>query len=172
MNRVERAIEAMIFSSRWLAAPFLFGLIIGLAALLYKFMFKLAEFVTHVSSIPSSGTIVSILGLVDLSLTANLVLIVICSSYENFVRRIAATAHPDIPDGLIGVGFDRLKQKLLGSIVAITAVHTLEWYLEVDIHGDAVSIALIVGGLVAFAVTMLLISIAERVSRGGADADH
>src|SRR4030081_1066827 len=81
MQRVARVLEAIVFASRWLVAPFLLGLIVGLAALLYKFILKLADFVVQVRGAEPADVIVGILNLVDLALTANLIVIVICSSY-------------------------------------------------------------------------------------------
>jgi uncharacterized protein (TIGR00645 family) len=81
----------------------------------------------------------------DLTLIANLVLIVICSSYENFVRPIDYAKHPDWPQGLMRIGFSGLKQKLLGSIVAIAAVKVLEWFTDIDRHADNVKLAWVVG---------------------------
>jgi uncharacterized membrane protein YqhA len=85
MNRIAYFIEMIAFSSRWLVAPFLLGLIFGLAVLLYKFVIKLVDFVGQVPGAETSDAIVGILNLVDLTLVANLIVIVICSSYENFV---------------------------------------------------------------------------------------
>jgi uncharacterized protein (TIGR00645 family) len=172
MKRIERGIEAIVFNSRWLVAPFLFGLIVGLAGLLYKFVVKLTDFVSQVKAAPDSEVIVGILSLIDLSLTANLILIVICSSYENFVRPINATDHPNWPDGLIKIGFSGLKQKLLGSIVAITSVNVLEWFMHIDQQADTAKLAWVVGILIAFAVATLLLAIADRVSNSGAPKDH
>ena len=76
--------------------------------------------------------VTGVLNLVDLALTANLVLIVIFSSYENFIRRIDAADHPDWPEGLTQVDFGELKQKLLGSIVGIAAVDALAWYFDLE----------------------------------------
>ncbi len=101
MNRIARWIALIVFSSRWLVVPFLFGLIAGLAALIFKFAVKLVEFALQVQAADSTETIVGLLGLVDLTLTANLVVIVICSSYENFVAPIDYTEHPDWPPGLV-----------------------------------------------------------------------
>ncbi len=89
--------------------------------------------------------IVGVLKLVDLSLTANLLLIVICSSYENFVARIDPADHTHWPEGLIGIGFSGLKQKLLGSIVAIAAVNVLEWFLDIDRSVDNIKLGWVVG---------------------------
>ena len=102
--------------------------------------------------------------MVDLSLTANLLLIVICSSYENFVARIDSADHTHWPDGLIRIGFSGLKQKLLGSIVAIAAVNVLEWFMDIDRSVDNVKLGWVVGILLTFAVAMLVLAIADRLS--------
>jgi Uncharacterized protein family, UPF0114 len=114
MSRLANLIETIAYSSRWLVAPFLLGLIFGLAMLLFKFIVKLADFVIQVRGNETSEAIVGILNLVDLTLTANLIVIVICSSCENFVSPIDYTKHTNWPPGLIKIGFSGLKQKLLG----------------------------------------------------------
>ncbi len=170
MKRIERAIETVIVQSRWLAAPFLLGLVIGLAALLYTFAIKLVAFLTLVKTGTEDQAIVGVLKLVDLSLTANLLLIVISSSYENFVARIDPAEHADRPTGLIGIGFSGLKQKLLGSILAIAAVSVLEWFMDIDRSVDSAKLAWVVGILLAFAVAMLLLAIADRLGGGAQKA--
>jgi uncharacterized protein (TIGR00645 family) len=164
MNRFARGFEAVVFNSRWLIAPFLVGLILGLAALVYKFVLKLAEFVMQTPTTAPTDLIVGILQLVDLTLTANLIVIVICSSYENFIVRIAPQKHPDWPEGLVRIGFSDLKQKLLGSIVAIAAVNVLEWFMDIERHADNTKLAWVVAILIAFAVAMLVLAIADRMS--------
>jgi uncharacterized protein (TIGR00645 family) len=164
MTQIERAIETVIVQSRWLAAPFLLGLVIGLAALLYTFALKMIAFLSLVQTGTEDQAIVGVLKLVDLSLTANLLLIVISSSYENFVARIDPKAHENRPSGLIGIGFSGLKHKLLGSILAIAAVSVLEWFMDIDRSVDTVRLAWVVGILLAFAVAMLLLAAADRLS--------
>jgi uncharacterized protein (TIGR00645 family) len=100
MNRIGRAIEIAVFQSRWLVVPFLLGLILGLGALAYTFAFKLAAFVMQGRLASEEEVIVGVLKLVDLSLTANLLLIVICSSYQNFVARIDPADYTNWPEGL------------------------------------------------------------------------
>jgi uncharacterized protein (TIGR00645 family) len=163
MQRIAHVVETIAFSSRWLVAPFLLGLIVGLAMLLFKFVQKLVDFVVQVRGAETSDTIVGILNLVDLTLTANLIVIVICSSYENFVWHIDYSKHPDWPPGLVKIGFSGLKQKLFGSIVAIAAVNVLEWFTDIDRSADSVKLAWVVGILLAFAVAMLLLAIADRI---------
>jgi uncharacterized protein (TIGR00645 family) len=164
MNRIERAIEKIILNSRWLVAPFLLGLIVGLVALLYAFIVKLGDFVLHVRGTPEEEIIVGVLKLVDLSLTANLLLIVVCSGYENFVARIDPAKLVNWPEGLIGIGFSGLKQKLLGSIAAIAAVNVLEWFMDIDRSVDNIKLGWVVGILLAFAVAMLILALADRIS--------
>jgi uncharacterized protein (TIGR00645 family) len=164
MKRIGRALEQIVINSRWLIAPFLLGLIIGLVALLYAFVVKLGEFVLRVRSAPEDEIIVGVLKLVDFSLTANLLLIVICAGYQNFVARITPRERPDWPDGLLGIGFGGLKQKLLGSIAAIAAVNVLEWFMDIDRSVDNVKLGWVVGILLAFAVAMLILAVADRIS--------
>jgi uncharacterized protein (TIGR00645 family) len=172
MNRIQRGIEAIVFNSRWLVAPFLFGLVIGLAALLVKFVLKLVDFVANVQVTAPADVMVGILNLVDLTLTANLIVIVICSSYENLLAPIDNTTHPNWPAGLINIGFAGLKQKLLGSIVAIAAVNVLEWFMDIDQHADNTKLIWVVTILIAFATAMLLLAIADRISAEGRDEGH
>ena len=164
MRSVARFFEAAIFSSRWLVAPFLLGLVISLAALVLKFILKLFDFVMQIPSSPPADVIVGILTLVDLTLIANLIVIVICSSYENFLTHTDPEKHPDWPEGLTRIGFSSLKQKLLGSIAAIAAVNVLEWFMDIERHADNIKLAWVVGILLAFAVSMLILAIADRVS--------
>ena len=171
MNPIKRGIEAIVFTSRWLLAPFLLGLIVGLAALLAKFILKLVDFVMQMRATAPADVILGILNLVDLTLTANLIVIVICSSYENFLAPIDSAAHPSWPEGLVKIGFSGLKQKLLGSIVAIAAVNVLEWFMDIDQHADATKLTWVVGILIALAVAMLVLAIADRVS-GGESRGH
>lgn len=166
MNQIARFIELIVFSSRWLVVPFLFGLVVGLAGLIFKFGMKLADFMISVQSADSTEIIVGLLGLVDLTLTANLIVIVICSSYENFVAPIDYREHPNWPPGLVRIGFSGLKQKLLGSIVAIAAVNVLEWFADIYRQADSVKLGWVVGILLAFALAMLVLAAADRLSQG------
>jgi uncharacterized protein (TIGR00645 family) len=164
MKKIAHFIESIIFGSRLLVVPFLFGLVAGLMALIFKFGIKLFDFVMQIHAAEPTDVIVSILGLVDLTLTANLIVIVICSSYENFVAPIDYADHPNWPPGLVRIGFSGLKQKLLGSIVAIAAVNALEWFADIDRHADSVKLGWVVAIMLSFAVAMLVLAVADRIS--------
>ncbi|MBV9457451.1 MAG: YqhA family protein [Bradyrhizobium sp.] len=164
MNRIGRVIEQIVINTRWLIVPFLLGLIVGLIALLYAFFLKLGAFVLHVRGAPEEEIFVGVLKLIDFALTANLLLIVISAGYQNFVARITPREKPNWPDGLTGIGFGGLKQKLLGSIAAIAAVNVLEWFMDIERSADNVKLAWVVGILLAFTLAMLILAIADRIS--------
>ena len=153
----------IISQSRWLIVPFLVGLVVGLAALAYTFILKLAAVLSLVGTVPEDEMIVGVLKLVDLSLTANLLLIVISAGYMNYVSRVDPSEHSSWPPGLIGIGFSDLKQRLLGSILAIAAVNALEWFMDIDRSVDNTKLSWVVGILIAFALAMLMLAIADRV---------
>lgn len=158
MKQARQAIETIIVG--WLVAPFLLGLIVGLALLLCQFV----QFAAGMGTAAPADVIVGILNLVDLTLIANLVVVVICSSYENFLAPVDLHAHPRWPQGLRKIGFSGLKQKVLGSIVAIAAVSTLEWFVDIDRSADNAKLAWVVGILMAFALALLILSVADRAS--------
>ena len=106
-----RYIQASIFFSRWLLAPFLLGLLLCLVLLLYRFFADLFVLAIQLLHMNWHDLVTNVLNLVDLALTANLILIVIFSTYENFIRRIDPAEHPDWPEGLTQVDFSALKQK-------------------------------------------------------------
>ena len=155
------AIEVVISQSRWLVLPFLFGLIIGVFALFVTFAVKLGALLEHVWTATQDEVIVSILKLVDVFLTANLLLIVIGASYMNSVARVFNKAN--WPPALIGIGFSNLKQKLLGSIMAIAAVNALEWFMDIDRNVESAKLVWVVGLLLAFALSMVMLAIADRI---------
>ncbi len=129
---IERVIEGILFRSRWILAPFYVGLVVAMLVLLFKFGHELLHFVLHAVAATESDIILGILALVDLTLTCNLVVIVIFSGYENFVSKIDPAGHPDWPEWMTRVDFTGLKQKLLASIVAISAIQLLKAFMNLD----------------------------------------
>jgi uncharacterized protein (TIGR00645 family) len=164
VRRVGHFVEAIIFNSRWLIAPFLLGLVVGLAALVLKFVIKLYEFVIHIPKAPPADVIVGILTLVDLTLVASLIVLVICSIYDNFITDIDPAKHPEWPEGLVKIGFSGLKQKLFGAIAVIAAVNVLEWFMDIERQADNTKLAWVVGILLTFAVSMLILAVADWLS--------
>src|ERR1700683_2060077 len=169
MRQVERALQRLIFLSRWLAARFLLGLIAALVLLLYRFFADLLALATRVPTEGWHDLIVGILNLVDITLTANLILIVIFSGYDNFIRKIELEEHAYLPAGLIDVDFSALKQRLLGSIAAIAAVDALAWYLDLQGTADATKLIWAVGFPLMFVGALLMLAIADRLGRNSND---
>jgi uncharacterized protein (TIGR00645 family) len=158
-----RYIQAAVFFSRWLLAPFLLGLLVCLVLLIYRFFGDLFALILEMRGMSWHDVVTSVLNLVDLSLTANLVLIVIFSSFENFIRRIDPADHPDWPEGLTQVDFGALKQKLLGSIVGIASVDALAWYFDLEKIGDTSKLVWALSFPLVFVVIMLLLAISDRL---------
>jgi uncharacterized protein (TIGR00645 family) len=158
-----RYIQTAVFFSRWLLAPFLLGLLVCLLLLIYRFFGDLFALTLEMRGMSWHDVVTSVLNLVDLSLTANLVLIVIFSSFENFIRRIDPADHPDWPEGLTQVDFGALKQKLLGSIVGIASVDALAWYFDLEKIGDTSKLVWALSFPLVFVVIMLLLAISDRL---------
>jgi uncharacterized protein (TIGR00645 family) len=127
---VERWLEAGLFHSRWLMAPFYFGLVVALAVLLVVFFNEAVHEFSHALTMTPEGAILMVLSLIDLSLAGNLLLIVIFSGYENFVSKIDTADHEDRPGWMGTVDFSGLKMKLIASIVAISAIALLKAFME------------------------------------------
>jgi uncharacterized protein (TIGR00645 family) len=160
--------QAGLFASRWLLAPFYVGLAIGLAALLGVFVVSLgAEFIAlfgaPVAKLPEAGILLS-LSLIDLSLTANLLIIVILSGYENFVSRIHTEENVARLSWMGKVDFSGLKIKLISSIVSISAIDLLRVYLELADHpADPGALTWRVAILLAFVVSGVLMALMDLI---------
>jgi uncharacterized protein (TIGR00645 family) len=161
-NPVLRVIEYVLFNSRWIMAPFYFGLVVALAVLLLKFLRMLWEFILHAPGAKASETILDALSLIDVTLVGNLLLIVVFSGYENFVSRIDTSSHPTWPIWITRIDFAGLKQKLLASIVAISAIHVLEAFLNIDTSFDATKMTWLVAVHLVFVISALLLAISDR----------
>ena len=164
LKRIEDAFESVLFNSRWLMAPFYFGLVVSLAVLLLKFCMVLWEFILHAPGSTESDIILGVLSLIDISLTGNLILIVVFSGYENFVSKIDPGGHPDWPDWMTKVNFGWLKQKLLASIVAISAIQVLKAFMNLDTIFDPSKLAWLVGVHLVFVVSAFMLAMSDRWS--------
>lgn len=132
----ERLLEGTLFASRWVLAPIYLGLVAGLVLLLINFVLKTASLLTGIMGATSNDIIIGLLSLVDLSLVANLVLIVIWAGYENFVSSLDLPGHKDRPDWIAHIGYSDLKLKLLTSILAISAISVLEDFMHLEDVSD------------------------------------
>jgi uncharacterized protein (TIGR00645 family) len=130
-SRPKRWLEQGLFLSRWLMAPFYVGLVVALVGLLVVFGRELGQDLPSLlSSADTDKAILTALSLIELSLSGNLLLIVIISGYQNFVSKLGVDNDPDRPDWLAHVDFSGLKMKLIASVVVISAIALLETFMD------------------------------------------
>ena len=156
MKSVEIFLEKLMFASRWLMAPFYFGLIISLFLLLIVFLSEIFHFVINFQ-IDETELILFILTLIDLSFAGNLLIIVIFSGYENYVSKININNHEDKPDWMGTVDFSGLKLKLISSIVAISGIHLLKVFFGIDKYTDT-QIILFISVHLTFVISGVLLA--------------
>lgn len=161
--KVEWILEAFIFSSRWVLAPFYLGLAVSLVILLIKFIAELWHVAAHAFSSTESEVILGVLALVDLTLTGSLLIIVIFSGFENFVSKIDHSGHRDWPEWMGTIDFGALKLKLLSSIVAISAIQLLKQFMSIGSVGDREIFWLVVIHVV-FVVSAVLLALSDRIA--------
>jgi len=174
LKATERLIETIIFASRWILAPFYLGLALSLIVLLIKFIAELVHIAETAFTASESQVILGLLALVDLSLTGSLIVIVIFSGYENFVSKIDHSEHRDWPEWMGTIDFTALKIKLLGSIVAISAIQLLKQFMSVNNVSDR-DLFWLVTIHVVFVVSGVLLALSDRIAGGhghGEPAKH
>lgn len=131
LKKIEDGLEATIFKSRWLLAPFYLGLVFSIILMFIKFAQELWHLTTHALTTPESDVIIGILALVDMALVGSLLLMIIFSGYEIFVSKIDTGDHKDRPDWMGKVDFSGLKLKVIGAIVAISAIDLLKSFMNI-----------------------------------------
>jgi uncharacterized protein (TIGR00645 family) len=165
MKRVEHALEVVIFTSRWLLAPFYIGLVVAVGMLLIKFAQEFLHMLPHLLANTESEVILAILTLVDMSLVANLLLIIIFSGYENFVSKIDTAGHEDRPEWMGKVDFSGLKVKVIASIVAISAIELLKAFMNVSAYTTE-QLAWKVGIHVSLVISGVMFALMDRIAEG------
>lgn len=160
--RVQRNLGRAMFAARWIMAPIYVGLLVALLMIVVKFVQKLVDAIPGFLALSSNEAIFLVLTLVDLSLVANLVVIVIFAGWENFVGRLLAS-QADRPVWLGGLDFGAIKLRLIGSIAAIAAILILETFVhvnEVPYQNAAWQLAILLG----IGVLGVLLALADRLT--------
>ena len=132
---MEQKFERALFATRWLMAPMYLGLIGALVMMVIVFLRQVAYYVPQALTMSTETAILASLSLIDLTLAANLLLIVIFSGYENFVSKLDLDAQHERPSWMGTVDFSGLKMKLIASIVAISAIDLLKRFMELGRPG-------------------------------------
>lgn len=125
-------LSGVIFLSRWLQAPLYFGLIVAQGVYVYHFMIELWHLVQRATTLKESEIMLVVLGLIDVVMIANLLIMVIVGGYETFVSRLHLRGHPDEPEWLSHVNAGVLKVKLATALIGISSIHLLKTFIDTE----------------------------------------
>lgn len=123
-------LSSLIFASRWLQLPLYLGLIIAQCVYVFLFGKELWHLISHAASWNEQQIMLIVLGLIDVVMISNLLMMVIVGGYETFVSRLRLQGHPDQPEWLSHVNASVLKVKLAMAIIGISSVHLLKTFIE------------------------------------------
>ena len=162
MAKFEQNIEKFIFFSRWLQLPVYIGLIVASVMYSVKFMIQLWHLVTEFSFLSENAIMLSVLGLIDISMVINLLVIVFIGGYSTFVSKMEFKNETDKPQWLNKINASTLKIKLIVSLVSISGVHLLKTF--VDVHNIPLQDALLQIGIhLVFLVSAVLLAYADKI---------
>jgi len=132
-----RPLPQLIFSSRWLQLPLYLGLIVAQCVYVILFLKELWHLILHAFEITEQAIMLVVLGLIDVVMISNLLIMVIVGGYETFVSRLELEKHPDQPEWLSHVNASVLKIKLAMAIIGISSIHLLRTFIEAGHLGTA-----------------------------------
>ena len=163
----QRALGSLIFLSRWLQAPLYFGLIVAQGVYVYHFFIVLRHMLSDVHGLTETTIMLAVLGLIDVVMIANLLIMVIVGGYETFVSRLNLDGHPDQPEWLSHVNAGVLKVKLATALIGISSIHLLVAFIEIGSKPEPVADNAILWKVVVhltFVVSALLLAWTDRIS--------
>ena len=131
-KQTERFIERIMYASRWILAPIYAGMSLVLLALFVKFFEELYHFLPHVFTISETDFILTLLTLIDLTLVGSLIVLIMFSGYENFVSRLDISADTEKLEWLGTHDYASMKMKVATSIVAISSIHLLKVFMNIN----------------------------------------
>lgn len=162
-NRIENTVEHTLFVGRWLMTPFYLGLIFGIGLLLVKFGQEIIHLSYGIVDISESRVILGVLALVDVTLVANLLLIVAFVGYHHFVSRLGDADHKDHPTWLEKIDYSGLKIKAMGSVAAIAGIQLLRVFIDIKQYSES-EVYLMIFILLAVAVSGVLLAVMDKIA--------
>jgi len=129
---MERAIELLMYRSRWLLAPIYLGLSLALIALGVKFFQECWHLLVHILSMGEADLVLVVLTLIDLAMVGGLIVMVMMSGYENFVSQLDVAEDEEKLAWLGTMDASSLKMKIAASIVAISSIHLLKIFMNAE----------------------------------------
>ncbi len=127
-----RPLPWLLFGSRWLQLPLYVGLIVAQCVYVVQFMGELWHLLSEVTKFNETTIMLTVLGLIDVVMISNLLLMVIIGGYETFVSRLHLEGHPDEPEWLSHVNANVLKVKLATAIIGISSIHLLKTFINAE----------------------------------------
>jgi len=167
-----RPLPTLIFGSRWLQLPLYLGLIVAQGVYVILFLKELWHLITHATTFNEQQIMLVVLGLIDVVMISNLLVMVIVGGYETFVSRLNLEGHPDQPEWLSHVNASVLKVKLATAIIGISSIHLLKTFINAANYSEKVLLWQTVIHI-AFLFSALAIAAADRVMpHASRDDDH
>jgi uncharacterized protein (TIGR00645 family) len=158
----ERVIAMTVFASRWLQAPLYLGLIVAQAIYVVVFVKELFSLILTLGDLEENKIMLTVLGLIDVVMISNLLIMVIIGGYQTFVAKLGIDKHPDRPDWLAHVNENTMKIKLAMSLIGISSIHLLQSFIDAEhvsaqaVYWQAVIHALFLVSAAAIAFTVWL----------------
>jgi uncharacterized protein (TIGR00645 family) len=175
-----RPLPMLIFSSRWLQLPLYIGLIIAQGVYVVLFLKELWHLIAHSFDFTEQQIMLVVLGLIDVVMISNLLVMVIVGGYETFVSRLNLEGHPDEPEWLSHVNASVLKIKLAMAIIGISSIHLLRTFIEAgNLGGVGRTTNYTTEGVmwqtiihVVFIISAIGIAFVDRISSESLNAAH
>jgi uncharacterized protein (TIGR00645 family) len=182
--RSKGTLASFIFLSRWLQAPLYLGLIVAQTVYVYRFLLELWHLIGFAvfshsppDSVPKDVTdpetvvMLSVLGLIDVVMIANLLIMVIVGGYETFVSRLRLEGHPDQPEWLSHVNAGILKVKLATALIGISSIHLLKTFINASKHDTKMMLWQVVIHL-TFVASAVALAWIDRLTFRPSDKGH
>ena len=171
MYKLSNLLRILIFSSRWLQAPLYLGLIIAQGIYVFKFSEDLWHLLIKAHQLDETQIMLVVIGLIDVVMVANLLIMVIIGGYETFVSRLYLTEHPDQPEWLDHLNAGTMKIKFAISLIGISSIHLLKSFINLDntdfvqqvSHATNMSILWQVIIHLTFVISALLMAITDKL---------
>ena len=170
-SKVEAAVEKVVFASRWLQAPLYLGLIAASVAYGFKFFQEIIHLYATLPSATEETVMLTVLSLIDVTMVANLIIIVIIGGWATFVSRLDIGDHKDRPEWLEIINAGTLKIKLTTSLVGVSGIHLLKDFINIDnVPHDNVKWQIIIH--LVFLLSTLILAISDKIMHGGHRSSH
>ena len=159
-----KPLPMLLFGSRWLQLPLYVGLIVAQCVYVVQFMRELWHLLMEVSKFNETTIMLTVLGLIDVVMISNLLIMVIIGGYETFVSRLHLEGHPDEPEWLSHVNANVLKVKLATAIIGISSIHLLKTFINAA-HYDEKTLLWQTMIHLTFVVSALAIAYTEKITQ-------